>query len=142
VMPRPPVRPLPLPRDESPFPSSGSGSLDESNEARAADASSEKVAPEAESAAGGAIRDGISAQSDMPRAPAKSARLGTGHGRSETSRVTYTSFERDSDAPAEVVTLRYDTRENLLAMGVIRDAPVYARPAPTPFPGQFVPDPR
>ena len=75
-------------------------------------------------------------------APAPSGPLGTGHGRSEESSVTYTNFERATSSPAEVVTIHYDTYENLVAQGVIVNPPVYARPAPTPFPGQFVPDPR
>jgi len=37
----------------------------------------------------------------------------------------------------EVIAIRYDTYSNLVAMGVIR-APRIA----SPFPGQFVPDPR
>jgi hypothetical protein len=71
------------------------------------------------------------------------SRLGTGHGRSETSHVTYTDFERARPSPDEVITIRYDSRENLLAMGVIprHRAPV---PVPNPFPSSelgFVPDP-
>lgn len=76
-------------------------------------------------------------QAPLPEATQRSSRLGTGHGRSETSRVTYTAFERASLDPEEVVTIHYNTHRNLAAMGVI--------PAPriaTPFPGQFVPDPR
>jgi hypothetical protein len=82
-------------------------------------------------------------QPDAATMLGRSAPLGTGHGRSEASHVTHTSFERASRHPAEVVTIHYDTRANLVAMGVIRE-PRYARPHPypTPFPGQFVPDPR
>jgi hypothetical protein len=79
-----------------------------------------------------------------PGAPFPRARtLGTGHGRSEASHATYTGFERASAQPAEVITIHYDTYANLVAMGVIRE-PRHARPYsyPTPFPGQFVPDPR
>jgi hypothetical protein len=72
-------------------------------------------------------------------APRKSTSLGTGHGRSEASFVTYTSFERATAGPAEVIAIHYNTHANLVAMGVIR-TPQIARP--TPFPGQFVPDPR
>jgi hypothetical protein len=75
-------------------------------------------------------------------APAQ-RRLGTGHGRSETSHVTYTDFERARNTPDEVITLRYDSRDNLLAMGAIpRPRPVPA--VPNPFPNSelgFVPDP-
>ncbi len=73
------------------------------------------------------------------QAPQKSPSLGTGHGRSETSHITYTSFERATDHPEEVIAIHYNTYSNLVAMGVIR-APRIA--SPTPFPGQFVPDPR
>jgi hypothetical protein len=65
-------------------------------------------------------------------------RLGTGHGRHETSHARHVTFERASSAPAEVITLYYDSHANLVARGVIRErVPV----APRPFPG-FVPDPR
>ncbi|HEU0290574.1 MAG TPA: hypothetical protein VFR39_07480 [Burkholderiales bacterium] len=74
-----------------------------------------------------------------PQAAQKSTVLGTGHGRSESSHVTYTSFERATDHPAQVIAIHYNTYANLVAMGVIR-APKVA--SPTPFPGQFVPDPR
>jgi hypothetical protein len=75
----------------------------------------------------------------MPRSLAK---LGTGHGRSEESRVDFVRFERASDVPAEVLTLNYDRRENLVAMGVL-PPPVLARHTPNPFPGdvRFAPDP-
>jgi hypothetical protein len=71
------------------------------------------------------------------------SRLGTGHGRSETSVVSYTDFERARSSPDEVVTIRYDSRENLLAMGVIPQ-PRLPAPVPNPFPNSesgFVPDP-
>jgi hypothetical protein len=86
----------------------------------------------AESAAG-------SRHAPMQQAPQKAPTLGTGHGRSEASYVTYTDFERATEYPAEVITIHYNTHANLVAMGVIR-APRIAQP--TPFPGQFVPDPR
>ena len=64
-------------------------------------------------------------------------RIGTGHGRIEDSRVSYTSFERASRTPAETIAIYYDSYRNLVARGVIREPSV---PAPRPFPG-FVPDP-
>ena len=73
------------------------------------------------------------------RAERDDARLGTGHGRQEYSPATHVSFERATSAPAEVVSLYYDSRANLLARGIIRE-PVQAAPRPRPFPG-FVPDP-
>jgi len=75
--------------------------------------------------------------SPAPEPPEKS--LGTGHGQSVTSVVRYTNFERASQTPDEVITLYYDSYRNLVAQGVIK-APSIARPSP--FPGQFVPDPR
>jgi hypothetical protein len=71
-------------------------------------------------------------------------RLGTGHGRSETSYASYTRFERASDTPAETIAIYYDSYENLLAQGVPIGSPPLARYRPIPFPdaGRFVPDPR
>jgi hypothetical protein len=74
-----------------------------------------------------------------PRAKAEK-KLGTGHGRNETSHMRYVDFERASDTPDEVITIYYDSYRNLLAQGVVP-----ARRAvrePSPFPGQFVPDPQ
>ena len=67
------------------------------------------------------------------------ARIGTGHGRRETSYVYNVDFERATVMPAETVTLYYDSYRNLVARGVIRE-PVPVAPLPRPFPG-FVPDP-
>ena len=66
--------------------------------------------------------------------------LGTGHGKIETSVVSYARFERASQTPDDVITIYYDSYRNLVAKGVIADAPRIARPSP--FPWQFVPDPR
>jgi hypothetical protein len=68
--------------------------------------------------------------------------LGTGHGERENSVVTTTDFERASPAPNEVVTLYYDTRERLVAQGVIPGDEPPSGTRPDPFPGHFVPDPR
>jgi len=86
----------------------------------------------AESAAKG------SAQSDL--AEGRANRLGTGHGRSEASRVEFTRFERAQPTPDEVLTIRYDSRANLIAMGII-PAPPSLRPDPFPGALGFVPDP-
>ena len=66
-------------------------------------------------------------------------RLGTGHGEREYMPTLHTSFERASERPNELVRLRYDSHERLLASGVIR--PRRAPWVPEPFPG-FVPDPK
>jgi len=49
-------------------------------------------------------------------------------------------FERASHAPAQVLSLYYDSRASLAARGVLRE-PVPVAPLPRPFPG-FAPDPR
>jgi len=86
--------------------------------------------------------DAAVAQALGTPAPA-SPKLGTGHGGRESSYVEHTDFERQSDLPNEVVRIRYDSYENLLAMGVIRSHPVQP-PRPNPFPdspNRYVPDP-
>ena len=70
--------------------------------------------------------------------PQKEKSLGTGHGRRETSSITYTDFERESSRPYEVVSVWYDSRTNLVARGIIPRPP---RHDPQPFPEGFVPDP-
>ena len=67
------------------------------------------------------------------------SRVGTGHGRQEHSPAVHVTFQRATSAPAEVITLYYDSHANLVARGVIR-APIQVAPTPRPFPG-FVPDP-
>lgn len=71
------------------------------------------------------------------------AKLGTGHGRSETSYVRQVAFERATRDPAQIVAIQYDRRENLVALGVLPATPqTYARGVPQPFPGlRFTPDP-
>jgi len=85
--------------------------------------------------------DALSADSRRPT-PRSLGKLGTGHGRSEDSRVTLVAFERRTDSPAEIVAIQYDRREKLAAMNVL-PRPYYARaPQPEPFPAaiRFVPD--
>ncbi len=75
------------------------------------------------------------------RLPQPDEKLGTGHGRSAKSRVRETDFERESSRPNEVITIYYDSYENLVTAGII-PPDHYARPHdPRPFPGPFVPDP-
>jgi hypothetical protein len=80
-----------------------------------------------------------------PRALEQPARkLGTGHGERETSYVTNTAFLRMQSEPNEVIRIRYDSFENLVAMGVIRRPHRVAATA-NPFPAsaqqEYVPDP-
>jgi hypothetical protein len=76
--------------------------------------------------------------------PAAAAKLGTGHGEREYSYVNRTDFTRMQSQPNEVIRIRYDSFDNLLAMGVIK-RPRPAAPTINPFPAspesQFVPDP-
>jgi hypothetical protein len=76
-------------------------------------------------------------------AAAPAPKLGTGHGARETSYVEHTDFSRESDSPNELIRIRYDSRANLVAMGVIRDRPPLP-PRPNAFPespARYVPDP-
>lgn len=76
-----------------------------------------------------------------PAAPAP--RLGTGHGEREASPISRTTFERRSERPDELIRIRYDSHENLVAMGIIPTQAV--PPRPNPFPGAvqpgYTPDP-
>lgn len=69
--------------------------------------------------------------------PAAEKKIGTGHGPSQNAPARYVEFERESDLPAEVIAIQYDTYANLVARGVIPEQ----RKLPSPFPGGFVPDP-
>ena len=80
------------------------------------------------------------AESRAQSPAAATAPLGTGHGRRESAPAQHVRFERRTREPAEVLTIYYDSRPNLLARGVLPSPP--ARPAdPNPFPARFVPDP-
>jgi len=84
------------------------------------------------------------AKAAPPAAPQEdvATRLGTAHGRNESAPVTLTQFERAREVPDEIITIRYDRRENLVAMGIIPPQPV-PPPSPSAFPASqgFVPDP-
>ena len=98
------------------------------------------------------VADAQANSADAPRhslakampAPLPGPKLGTGHGQREESRVAHTSFARLQSNPNEVIRIRYDSRENLIASGVIRE-PVRRPPIPNPFPDSdstsYVPDP-
>jgi hypothetical protein len=73
------------------------------------------------------------------RARQEAERLGTGHGERLNDPARHTDFRRAGKAPAEVLTIHYDSRENLAARGIIPRLPHHADPQP--FPGGFVPDP-
>ena len=96
---------------------------------------------QAESAARAQAADSVA--KPAPRTP--SAKLGTAHGQRETSVVTHTTFARLQEHPNEIISIRYDSRENLIATGVIRE-PAVSAPMPRAFPQSdnlsYVPDPR
>jgi hypothetical protein len=90
-------------------------------------------------ASGAAAGIGQAEQSQSSASPS----LGTGHGRREASAVVNVAFERAQATPDEVIRIRYDSHDNLVAMGVIPPAP---QPRPLdPFPNtpdrRYVPDP-
>jgi len=99
-----------------------------------------KPLPPAELEQPGARAESGAANDSAPRpaaSPAPEKKIGTGHGRSWNAPARYVEFERESDLPAEVIAIHYDTYANLVARGVIREE----RNLPSPFPGGFVPDP-
>jgi hypothetical protein len=76
--------------------------------------------------------------------PAMTPKLGTGHGEREYSYVTNTEFDRLQPQPNEVIRIRYDSLDNLIAMGIVepfRPAVPAANPFPASAQQQYVPDP-
>jgi hypothetical protein len=109
---------------------------------------------EAAPLAGSASSSISSAAADAPaarqlqRAPvapgAPGVPLGTAHGEREYSYVVDTEFHRMQSRPNEVIRIRYDSLENLIAMGIVRRPHAVPR-IPDAFPNSeqrhFVPDP-
>lgn len=97
---------------------------------------------EAASAAAGKAADSHAEATNAAAPPAQQRALGTGHGRGEYSPVEQVAFERANSRPDEVIAIRYERRESLVAMGVL-PAPRHDQRNPDPFPGavSFVPDP-
>ena len=112
---------------------------------RAREAPSPLSAPPAPSTA--AAGQSADRSESMARSmPAPAPKLGTGHGQREESSVSHTSFARQQSQPNETIRIRYDSRENLVASGVIREPVIRPLPpAPNPFPlsdnVSYVPDP-
>ena len=106
---------------------------------RSFDSAEPDLAQNADRARGAAESSASPAPAAKAAGSLRDERLGTGHGEREYMPTSQTSFERASERPNEVVRLRYDSHDRLLASGVIR-----ARRAPwvpEAFPG-FVPDPK
>jgi len=87
-------------------------------------------------AAPGAAADGLKRHAPGPQ-------MGTGHGEREWSPSQQTWFERASGRPDEVIRIRYDSYDNLMAAGIVprpQHRPWRDRPEPFPAVG-YVPDP-
>jgi hypothetical protein len=76
--------------------------------------------------------------------PTLDPKLGTGHGEREYSYVRHVDFTRMRPEPNEVIRIRYDSLENLIAMGIV-ERPHPMAPKADPFPAssgeQYAPDP-
>jgi hypothetical protein len=97
-------------------------------------------APSAAAADSIAPEKSTSARRSQPELGQRDDRkLGTGHGEREYSPTTETRFDRASSSPAEIVQVRYDSVQNLIAAGIIQRPRPIPRP-PEAFPS-FVPDP-
>ncbi len=93
------------------------------------------IAPRAE-AAPSPRADRAMAMEAMPQ------RIGTGHGQREHAPIGQTTFVRASASPQQLVELRYDSVDALVAMGVLpRRYQADAGRPPRAFPDGFVPDP-
>ena len=110
-----------------------------SSDRRAAPAPSRE---KAEADAAGKAVDSRAASANAAAPAMQEPSLGTGHGRGEYSPVQQVEFERASARPDELVAIRYERRETLVAMGVLPGTR-HALRDPDPFPGtlSFVPDP-
>ena len=83
------------------------------------------------------------AYAESERSERRDQRLGTGHGRTEYAPTQHVAFERAQSTPDELITIHYDSRDNLIAMGAIPYPRARHGRAPEAFPGPvgFVPDP-
>jgi hypothetical protein len=103
---------------------------------------SPQASTEADAAGGSKARS--EARSSEYSAAARLPALGTGHGRGEYSPVEQVAFERAKTQPDELIAIRYERRETLVALGVLPEPRIRRWPRqPDPFPGAlgFVPDP-
>src|ERR1700675_788641 len=110
-------------------------------DAAAASASAAPAAPAARAADSLAKSSGNYA---YPSYQSPAPKLGTAHGQRESSWVAHTEFQRMQSEPNEIVRIRYDSMENLVAMGIL---PGRGRMLLEPNPCQcvasrfYVPDP-
>jgi len=145
----PEVSPAPLPPTDEPI-AGGTRSSSAAPPPPDARSVTDARAPAVTSAAASApVRDRAAGSE---RSPSESSiaqmvtrpKLGTGHGARESSFVINVDFERLQPQPNEVIRFRYDSLDNLVAMGII-ERPHSIVPAADPFPGSpepgYVPDP-
>jgi len=95
-----------------------------------------------DNAAGAEMRSrDAAAPASAPALAAKAeSKLGTGHGERVYSPTQTVEFQRASNTPDDVITVRYDSYANLVARGVIPSP--HRQPVPNAFPGgNYVPDP-
>jgi hypothetical protein len=132
----PPPTPEPLPDREQPTPAplAGSSPLPAPSPSPAPSANASLPSPELASPA----------SSRLSASSSSAPELGTGHGEREYSHVENTEFERRQTQPDEIIRIRYDSLDNLVAMGIVAP-PRPQAPAANPFPAtpqqQYVPDP-
>ena len=83
----------------------------------------------------------MSSRASAPSAMADKAesKLATGHGERVYSPTQTVSFQRASNTPDEIITVRYDSYANLVTRGIIPSP--RRQPSPNAFPGSYVPDP-
>lgn len=99
------------------------------------------------SASGSLSMDSANFESDT-RGATKSAgpmvrtrRVGTGYGAEQAFHTTTTEFERSTESPVLVLSLRYGTRDQLVSWGVPLDAPAAVVPNAFPVSQPSVPAP-
>ena len=143
----PPYRPYPYYEGRKSAPYGANGANEGAGAADSASAQSHPAptgaAPAAPAQAGefGGLAKRAESRADAPTEMRE--KLGTGHGEREYSQVSNTAFNRAQSTPNETISIRYDSRENLVSMGVIHE-PYYGgnrRPRPFPESMGFVPDP-
>ena len=132
---RPPpfIGPMAAPMERRRMPAAGDATTNAKSPAPLENEAQDKAADAGRSARESAVR---------PRQAAP--HLGTGHGERESAWVSHTRFDRRSPRPQEIISIRYDSHENLVAMGVIATDPP-PMPHAQAFPGsagsRYTPDP-
>jgi len=139
------ITPPPEPRwprsaAQSPPPSAASGDAQSGLAANAARAAPPAANALREQSSPSLVPPSLSAPFDDT---AMTPQLGTGHGEREYAPVSHTEFVRLQNEPNEVIRIRYDRLEHLVALGIVRRAPPEVPSALDPFPGSphYVPDP-